>query len=169
MTPDRVFACVGIGFGLLFVLLNAGDLPGGWTVVALVAAAGLALVATWFGVVRHPPGRTRWDASGARGYWTAVLAELVAIPVGAAVLGGPLDHPELTVLWVVFVVGAHFLPARAFGRGAWTALGLSLMLLALLGAGATLAVDVVWASAAAVLAGVLLIGFPIVQRSRPAG
>jgi hypothetical protein len=169
VTPDRVFACVGIGFGLLFVLLNAGDLPGGWTVVALVAAAGLALVAAWFGVVQRPPGRTLWDASRARGYWTAVLAEVVAIPVGAAVLGGPLDHPELTVLWVVFVVGAHFLPARAFGRGAWTALGLALMLLALVGAGATLAVDVVWASAAAVLAGVLLIGFPIVQRSRAAG
>lgn len=168
MTPDRVFGCVGIGFGLLFVLLNAGGLPGGWTVVALAAGVALALVAVWFGVARRPPGTTRWDASGARAYWTAVLAEVVAIPVGAVVLGGPLDHPELTVLWVVFVVGAHFLLARAFGRGAWTALGLSLMLLALLGAGATLAVDVVWSSAAAVLAGVLLIGFPITQRRRRA-
>lgn len=158
MPLNRIFALVGTAFGAVFVLVNAGGLP---TPVAWSArAVGLLLVITdvWFGILRDRSRPDLLDRRSARTYWLAVAAEVVAIPVGAAVIGTALGRPELVVLWVVFVVGAHFLPARAFGIGRWAALGLVMMAIAVVFAVAALAFGPVWAAAGAVLAGLAMLG-----------
>jgi hypothetical protein len=129
MHLQRVFALVGIGFGAVFVLVNAAGLSGPWPIVAFAAGAALAAAAVWLGVVRATPDTGSWSGS-VKAYWLAVAAEAVAIPVGAVVLHRIMGTSDLVVLWVVFVVGAHFLPAKAFGVGRYAELGATLMLVA---------------------------------------
>ncbi|GAB3219442.1 hypothetical protein GCM10027447_02340 [Glycomyces halotolerans] len=165
---SRIFAAVGIVFGTVFVFLNAGGLPDPWDVAARVAGAGLVAAAVWFGLIRSGSDGVRWSGSYL-GYWIAVGAEAVAIPVGAQVLVRVLDRPDLVVLWVVFVVGAHFLPARVFGFGRFGELGAAMMVLAIVAGALRLGAGAAWApSAAAVLAGVGLLVFAAVPAlSRP--
>ncbi|MGV0775022.1 GNAT family N-acetyltransferase [Mycolicibacterium elephantis] len=164
---SRIFTGICIAFGLVFVLVNAGGLPGHWDVVARIAGIALAFAAVARVLFSRAP-EENWSGSP-RPYWVAVAVEVAAIPVGATVLTRVLDQPDLVVVWVVFVVGAHFLPARAFGIGRYTALGIVLMLLALVSASGYLIADIPWAPAAgAVLAGAALLGFAAVpSMSRP--
>lgn len=169
----RVFSLVGMAFGTVFVMVNAGGLPSPWDVIARVVGLVLLAVAVWR-LVKGEWGDVSIPGSP-RAYWVAVAAEVIAIPVGASVLTRVLDQPDLVVLWVVFVVGAHFLPARAFGIGRFAELGVVLMLLAVLFAAVDLAGDVDAApSAGAVLAGVAMLAFSAVPsavgvRLRPSG
>lgn len=81
-------------------------------------------------------------------------------PGGAVVLNRVLDLPELVVLWVVIVVGTHFLPAQMFAIGRYAELGVVLMLLAVGSAAAHLADGLSWVpSLGAVLAGMVLLAF----------
>lgn len=164
---SRVFTIVGIAFGALFVVLNAADLPDAWPTVAWVMGIVLVAAAIWFGLIRgvHNDGPVH-DQQSIRTYWTAVIAEVIAIPAGALVINAVFDRPRFVVLWIVFVVGAHFLPARAFGMRGFTGLGIGMIALAIVCAVLTLA----WTSTAApiggVLAGFLLLGFTIVTGRR---
>lgn len=159
MDLQRVFALVGIGFGAVFVLVNAGGLPSPWHIVAFAVGAVLAATALWFGVVRATPGPRTWSGS-VKAYWLAVAAEAVAIPVGAGVLHRVMGTSDLVVLWVVFVVGAHFLPAKAFGVGRYAELGVALMLIAVVFSVLRLAGHIDSApSAGGVLAGLSLLAF----------
>lgn len=163
----RFFALLAVVFGLVFVLVNAGDLPKPWSGVAMVAGIALAVLALGSGVLRSAPSAA---VSGSpRVYWIAVVIEVIAIPVGANVLSRLVGTTDLSVLWVVFVVGAHFLPAKAFGIGRFAELGVVLMLVAVVFAALWLAADVEWApSAGGVLAGFCLLGFASVPAlSRP--
>ncbi|MEV4416022.1 hypothetical protein [Catellatospora sp. NPDC049609] len=163
MRGERIGAIIGSIGGLVFILINAGQLAAPLsTVVRVAGALGFAAV-VWFAVIR--PGAPAAPAGPPTGrairiYWAAVAAMVVAIPAGAALLNNVLDRPALTPLWVVFVVGAHFLPfagafeAPVFARLAWTMMGLA-------AAGAVLGV-LVTASAVAwagVLAGAALLAF----------
>lgn len=159
MLLSRIFTLVGIGFGAAFVFINAGGLPGAWPWVARILGIVLLATAFWFGAIRQQPEAMVASDQSIRVYWTAVVAELLAIPLGALVISKVLDRSELTVLWVVFVVGAHFLPARAFGSGRWTELGLVLIGLAILGCIGVFTLGESSASAAAVLAGAALLIF----------
>lgn len=95
-----------------------------------------------------------------RTYWLAVLAEVLAIPLGAQVINRVFDQPKLVVLWVVAVVGMHFLPfARAFCAPVFIPLSWTLIGLAAAGAALTVGVDTGFAAATAVLAGVVLLAF----------
>lgn len=167
----RVFSAIGCGFGAAFVFINANGLPRPWNVAAFLIGVVLLVLAVWRGVIvggRAVPatqdlvgadlaGHVRRSAAA---YWLAVGAEAIAIPVGALVINRVLDRPHLVVLWVVFVVGAHFLSARAFGVGRFTELGCTLMLLAVLSAGLQLATGSAWMpSAGAVLSGAVMLGF----------
>ena len=165
---SRVFAVVGTVFGAVFVAVNAGRLPALWTAIALAAGAVLLVIAIWRGVLSSVRTEETWTTSP-RAYWLAVAAEVVAIPAGATVLNRVVDEPDLVVLWVVLVVGAHFLPARAFGVGRYAELGVVLMSLAIVFAVVQLVGDVDWAApAGAVLAGCALIAFAAVPAlSRP--
>ncbi|MFD1049576.1 FAD-dependent oxidoreductase, partial [Kibdelosporangium lantanae] len=52
-------------------------------------------------------------ATAMRVYWTCVVAEVVGFFVGAQVITRVFDRPDLVVVWVVLVVGAHFVPFAA--------------------------------------------------------
>ena len=151
---------VGAVGGLTFVLGNAGGLPDGWPwpVRALGLLAFLAVL--WFAVVRV------WDVRdptppaprAVRTYGLSVVGMLLLFPIGNLLLraGG---RPELTLPWVVLVVGAHFLPmARAFRVPVLRAVGLALMAVAVLGAVLVLTLGPGWpVSATAVAAGSALL------------
>lgn len=133
-----VGSMIGAISGLVFVLVNAGAVP--WTSIWRVAAVVAAVAIVWFVVVRgpsvehEPPNR---DA--VRTYGFSVTAMIVLIPVGASVITNVLDKPNAVVVWVVFVVGAHFVPfARAFDLTVFHWLAAAMMLVAVVGAVPTL-------------------------------
>lgn len=153
---------VGSVAGLVFVLVNAGAVPGAlvWRIVGVVAFAAVV----WF-VVRGPqltPAPPSREAL--RTYGVSVVAMLVALPVGGSVITNVLDKPDAVLVWVVFVVGAHFLPfARAFHLPVFLWLSLSLVVVSVVGAVPALAFDSETAAGwTAVAAGFILLGFSAV-------
>lgn len=160
MSLSRVAALVGISFGAVFVFVNAGALPEPWPLAVRGLGLVLVLVAVWFGVVRADDAEAPpFDKTSVRTYWLSVVVEVIAIPVGAFIISSVLDRPKITVLWVVFVVGAHFLPAKSFGIGRFAELGVVMMALAVVGAVVTLTIRTSAAPIAAVLAGVVMLVF----------
>ncbi|MDL5158282.1 hypothetical protein [Actinomycetospora termitidis] len=102
---------VGTFFAVLFVVLNAGLLGTVGHVVAVV----LALVAAAVVVLAYLRSRAARGSAGmfamTRAYRVIVTVEVVALVVGIVVCGRLA--PQLTVPWIVLVVGVHFL---AFAR-----------------------------------------------------
>lgn len=139
MRTKPIGSVVGAIAGLVFVLLNAGAVPAAslWRIAG--AAAFAAVI--WFVVLRgpavdqEPPGRATL-----RTYGFSVAAMLVALPVGTNILTRVLDKPNAVLVWVVFLVGAHFLPfAHAFRLPVFRWLSASLMIVSIVGAVPTLA------------------------------
>lgn len=132
--PIDVGDLVGAFFGTLFVVLDAGLLgPVGHVVAALVALACAATVVAAF--LRR---RRTTDTAGmfpmTGSYRVIVAIEVVALFGGTAVLGRLA--PQLSVPWVVLVVGVHFLAlARWWLAGArpFAVLGAVLTAIALVG------------------------------------
>lgn len=162
MDGRRLGSIVGATGGLGFVLGSAGGVPATLLWQLLAAALGVAvLVAVWRTTAPAPPPPSR---EGLRLYGICVVAMLVAVPLGARLLTvADLEH--LVRVWVVLVVGLHFLPfARAFGTPLFTRLGVALVGVALVGAAlATVsgADDDTWPAATAVAAGFVLLGFAL--------
>ncbi|GAB3881390.1 hypothetical protein GCM10029964_037380 [Kibdelosporangium lantanae] len=97
-----------------------------------------------------------------RVYWTCVVAEVVGFFVGAQVITRVFDRPDLVVVWVVLVVGAHFVPfAAAFHAPVFLVLGWTMIGLAVVGGVLAVVVDPVLAPWTAILAGVALLGFAL--------
>ena len=158
--PRRWGASIGVAGGLVFVLAYAPALGPAVHVVAAVVAVVLALLvlvglyvrAASLGPLREP-GRTALAVYGA-----CVVGELVLIAVGSRLLDH-LGHAELRPALIAAVVGLHFLPfAWAFGEPHFLPLGTALLVLGVLGlavgaAGVSRAAD-----AAAVLAGLVMLG-----------
>jgi hypothetical protein len=99
-------------FALVFVEVNSGGLPGGWSlgirIGAAIVAAGL-LVAVLRAARMRPAGITpnrAWFAD--RRYWMIVGLEAIALIGGLVVINVVLGRSELAVAWVAVVVGAHF-------------------------------------------------------------
>lgn len=134
MTSRPVGSAVGAVAGLVFVLVNAGTVaaPLTWRIMAVVGCAAII----WFVVLRGPEISPSPPSRAAlRVYGIAVTAMLVAIPVGASLITNVLDRPNAVLVWVVFVVGAHFLPfAHAFGLPIFRWLSATLVLTAVIGA-----------------------------------
>lgn len=130
----RLGSLIGVIAGATFIFVNAGQT----TAAAPVRLAGLILFigALQWGVLRAPESvAPEPSPSARRTYLLCVAAEIVAIPLGAAIINQVFERPELTVLWVVAVVGMHFLPfANAFGEPVFRVLGATLVLLAAIGA-----------------------------------
>jgi len=97
----------------------------------------------WFVVMRGPEvDRVTPSRSALRTYGISVAAMVVAIPVGATIITTTWDRPNAVLVWVVFVVGVHFLPfAQAFHLPVFRWLSASLVLVSLAGAVPTLASD----------------------------
>lgn len=177
---QRVGSMVGAIGGLLFVLINAGPLGSPLSLVPLSlvlrVAGGLVFVATiWWAVIRSrgvddgPPPR-----SAMRVYAISVVVEVVAIVVGAQILGRGLHRPELSLVWVVFVVGVHFIPfSRAFGLPRFAVLGVALMLTAVAGGLVTVLATPLGSPLTGVVAGFILLGFAlspaVLTRAQTAG
>lgn len=163
----QVGSLVGATGGLVFVLVNAGGLPGGTLLRVLAVSAAVVVLALT--LLRPPPAPPEPSSRAWRTYRLCVVAMVLAVPAGAAALGaGGLE--ELVLPWVVLVVGLHFLPfAPAFGTPLFRALGLALALVATAGAVATrLGADPAWTGVVA--GGVLLVAAaaPLVRGLRPA-
>lgn len=111
--PGRLIgSTIAASFGLAFVLINAGQLPGVWSqvarIVGLLAAVAYAVLA-WRrrGAAR---GHGRGGSLFGGWYWPIVLAEAVALFGGVAVMARVFDRGAYGVAWVITVVGLHFLP-----------------------------------------------------------
>jgi hypothetical protein len=169
MPSVPIGSIIGAIGGLVFVLVNAGAIPG--TVYWEVAAVAAFLAIAYFVVLRgprvHQPAPSR---SALRTYGICVAAMVVAIPLGASLITNVLDKPDAVPIWVVFVVGVHFLPfARAFHLPVFRWLAVALMLVAALGTTLLLVSDDAAAAGwTGVIAGFVLLFFSAVgPRSRP--
>ncbi|MDO4263977.1 MAG: hypothetical protein Q4C67_07255 [Deinococcus sp.] len=146
--------------GLVFVLVNAGSLPGPWP--WLLRGLG-ALAFVWVLVRLRQPGGLkagrRPDARSWHAYVLSVGLMLLAFPLGARALSLS-GHAEYILPWVVLVVGLHFFPfASAFGAPVFRGVAAGLVAAALLGAGLT-ALGLPWGAAAgAVAAGFILLAY----------
>lgn len=163
MRTKPIGSIVGAIGGVVFVAVNAAGVPA--TFVWIVAAAVLFLAIMWFVVLRgpevhqDPPSR-----SALRTYGISVMAMIVAIPAGSALISNVLEKPNAVLVWVVFVIGAHFLPfATAFHLPVFRWLSASLVIAAVIGAVPALANDSAVAAAwTGVAAGFLLLLFSLV-------
>jgi hypothetical protein len=166
MSTERIGVLIGGTFGLVFVLVNAGSLPSGVSLV-LRAVAILALVGLVGYLVTRPDSPPENSAQGgslgfSRGYWWVVIAEVVAIWAGIMVIGRVFDAPQANVAWIALVVGVHFSvlaivwkqPVFHWLGGVLAACGVVGLLLAVVGASSA-AIDVV----GGIVPGFLLLGF----------
>ena len=163
MTSRPIGSVVGVIAGLAFVLINAGQVPGGplWRAAAVVAAVAVV----WFVIVRGPAvSHEPAGRAAVRTYGFAVTGMVVAIVIGASVITNVLDAPDAVPIWVVFCVGAHFWPfASAFDLPVFRVLAAALVLVAAIGAVIVpFAPDDTTAGWTAVTAGFVLLGFSAV-------
>ncbi|MFD8702122.1 hypothetical protein ACFV1W_05760 [Kitasatospora sp. NPDC059648] len=132
MNRDQLGRLIGSGFGLVFVEANAGALPTG--VAVPLRAVGVAVFLALVLLGRRRPqaaaesgGEPRGEPGGASfggRYWLVVVAEVVAIAVGLAVINKVLHTPQATVGWIALVIGVHFFGlAVAWQRPALRLLG----------------------------------------------
>lgn len=129
---------IGTVFGLVFIEVNSGKLPGDWAlgirIAGAVAAAGLLLVI--LRASRLPAAQLSRDHPGFadRRYGAIVGIEAVALIGGLAVINGVLSRPVLAVPWIALVVGAHFFElARLWHLTSFLVLGLVLVILGVAG------------------------------------
>jgi hypothetical protein len=109
MSRDATAGLAGAIFGLAFILVNAGDLPTPFDLVVRVIGA-VAFVAV--AVLLRGSGGVPLPEAGPRAlhiYAVAVAAEVVAL-FGGTLLLRRTGHEELSLPWVVIVVGVHFVP-----------------------------------------------------------
>jgi hypothetical protein len=103
---------VGTVFGLVFVEVNSGGLPGDWPLIVRIAGAvvALGLLAGIVRTARRAPGAGDQDHRGFadRRYWTIVGIEGIALMGGLFVLNAVFGRPEFAVAWIAVVVGVHF-------------------------------------------------------------
>ena len=155
----RLPALIGTAFGLLFVLINAGALPAPWPLPVRVAGVVLALAVLARVLIGPVAPAPRPAPSAMRTYWRWVGIEGLAIFAGTFLLGR-IGLGEFGVLWVIAVVGVHFLPfATAFGRRAYAVLGGVLIALAVVGALLAVLFGATGAGVAGVAAGLVLLAF----------
>lgn len=160
MRSRPIGSVVGAIAGLVFVLVNAGAIPGSvyWRVAAGIAFSAIA----YFVVLRGPVvDRPMTDRAATRTYMICVAAMIVAIPLGASIITNVLDKPDAVLVWLVFVVGLHFWPfAGAFKLTVFRWLSGALVLVAAGGAILTMvAGDAVAAGWTGVTAGLVLLFF----------
>src|SRR3954447_6272817 len=136
VSEEQMDSSIDAAFGLLFVLLNTGSLPGNLA-LALRTLAAMAFVAVVVLTVGRRPRRTARTPATAgftRGYWLVVAGEALALAIGLALINGPLEVPRAAVAWVSLVVGLHFVAlALVWGRRLFHVVGGALSLCGLLG------------------------------------
>lgn len=181
MSNERMGAAIGAVFGLVYVLVNAGELPSGaglaLRILGVAAFAGLVvtLVTRRDEGVGAGGGNSR-AAGFSRGYWIVVVVEVIALFGGLRLINGPLDIADASVGWVSLVVGLHFVALAVVWHNPFVRwLGVAIALcgaigLALAIAGASVAAIAVISS---VVPGFLLLGtgwwYALGRGDRPLG
>lgn len=104
---------VAVVFGLVFIEVNSGGLPGSWPLVVRVAGGvvGAVLLAGVVWVARKGEVKGEVPEGGfvGRRYWNIVGVEGIALFGGLMVINGALKQPEFAVPWIALVVGVHFI------------------------------------------------------------
>jgi hypothetical protein len=164
MTKDQVGRLVGAGFGLVFIEANTGALPTGVAiplrVIGVAAFLGLVLFGRRRPQAAENGGGSTGTSFGGR-YWLVVVAEVVAVAAGLAVINRVLHTPQATVGWIAVVVGVHFFGLATVWRrpelrtlgGGMAACGVLGLVLAFCGTAAALV-----ALVAGIAPGLLLLG-----------
>ncbi|WP_237451270.1 MULTISPECIES: hypothetical protein [Rhodococcus] len=174
--PEVWGALIGAGGASAFMLVNGAALGSPWVWIVAAGWVCAVVVFAWAVLVRprrfeqlEPPSK---QASTI--YLVSVVAMIVLI-VGGARLLASFDRSELTVAWVVCVVGAHFVPfARAFGRAMFRVMGWGMLVIGIVGLAGGFAASAV-AAVAGVAAGLWMfavmvadaVGRPPVNERRP--
>ena len=142
---------------------GSGWLTAGSIVSLLVAAVGLVIA------LRSPAeGSAMRDRSASRRYGIIVGIEFATAFAGAAVLGA-LGQADYIPVWIVFVVGVHFVPlAPVLGDPLLRPLAVATCLVALAGLVAGLATTVSPALVVGVAEGLLLLGYSLQALARGA-
>lgn len=115
-----ITSLIGVAFGAGWWFSGAAALSGGGGVVMVVGAVvAVGLVAWVFRFGRFarllPAGGGRADSPFGAKYGIAVLLAVAAIFAGSRLLT-VFELPQAVPAWVLFVVGAHFVPfAKLFG------------------------------------------------------
>ena len=161
MTNEMRGSLIGSIFGLVFVEVNAGELPTG--VGTALRVLGVVAFLVYLGLLtraRRAPHDGHSVESGqakidfGRRYWLVVAAEVVAGAVGLSVINGRLDAPQAGVAWIALVVGLHFLGLAAVWRQPFLSwLGAAIAVCG--AAGLILAADDASAAAIAAISGVV--------------
>lgn len=103
---------VGLLFGLVFVEVNSGALPGDWPLVVRVAGAVVAAVllagVVWVARRGEPRGEVPAGGFVGRRYWNIVGIEGLALFGGLVVINGVFGQSQYAVPWIALVVGVHF-------------------------------------------------------------
>lgn len=103
---------VGVVFGLVFIEVNSGELPGDWPLVVRVAGVVVAAVllagVVWMARRGTVQGEVPSGGFAGRRYWNIVGAEGLALFGGLVVINGALGRAEFAVPWIAVVVGVHF-------------------------------------------------------------
>ncbi|GAA1361403.1 hypothetical protein GCM10009596_19490 [Arthrobacter rhombi] len=166
--PAFVGAVIGAVGGTVFVTANAPALPAPWKTLAGIAGGVSLAVWCWTVLLarRALPAPPRPGRSAGWIYLAGLAGMFAIMFVGSRILTG-LDRVSVQPAVIVLAVGVHFLPyARAFGAPVFARLGAALAVVGLLGLAAGLAITPVAASAAAVIAGlVLLLGISVDART----
>ncbi len=118
-----------------FVMVNRGDLPAPWPVVALLAWAVALGVYLWvvFAAPRDFAATAPVASRAGLVYLGSVVGMLLLIRVGTASLDGS-GHTGLRPALIVVAVGLHFLPfAAAFHTPTFTRLALLMTLIGAVG------------------------------------
>jgi hypothetical protein len=142
---QRLGVTIGTVFGLVFVLVNAGELQSPWPLV-LRTLGIIAFVSVQLALraAAQRPATDRVDGAGFnRGFGIVVAVEVVALLGGLQILNRAFDAPEAGVAWISFVVGLHFVALAVVWRepslhalgGALTVCGVVGLVLAATGAG----------------------------------
>jgi hypothetical protein len=128
---------IALVFGLVFVEVNSGGLPGNWPLIVRTAGAVVAvalLVAVLRTARRGEAGGVPGGGFADRRYWNIVGIEGLALFGGLAVLNAVLGRPEFAVPWIALVVGVHFVVlGKAWRLEIFTWLGIAQTVLGVTG------------------------------------
>jgi hypothetical protein len=159
MHPQVLGGLVGAVGASAFVLVNRTELPAPWPVVALVLWLVALGAFAWASLLRRrvlPELPAPGPRAGAV-YGCAVLGMVGLIVAGGAVLRAT-GHEDLQPALVALAVGLHFLPfAAAFRAPVFRVLGALVGAVGAAGLLLGLVAGPVWALAAAVVAGLVML------------
>jgi hypothetical protein len=136
--------------------------PAGWS-VPLAVASGLGVVVAVFGGVlawrRRHGDSAMAEPRGRRTYYRVVGIESLAIAVGSMLLA-ITGHSDYIAVWILFVVGVHFVPlGRLFRIRSLVVVGVALIPVSVVAAVIGLVWTVLPSAIAGGIGGVLLVGF----------